>query len=65
MAARSCCSMVMYSAVFCSVVALLICGSTGRAQVSEAPPAPGDPLRHWARRRRELGVQRALGLGLG
>lgn len=33
--------------------------------VGGPPPAPGDPLRHWARRRGEPGVQRALGLGLG
>lgn len=47
-AARSCCSMVMYSAVFCSVVALLTCGHHQCGSGAGATPA-WDPLKEVGR----------------
>lgn len=37
---RSCCSLVMYSTVFCSVMAWLVCGQAG---VRAAPGWPAGP----------------------
>lgn len=41
--ARSCCTLPMYSAVFCSVVALLICGHGGVACERDTGPEPTCP----------------------
>lgn len=49
---RSCCSLVMCSTVFCSVMAWLVCGRVGGCQSSAtrpvARPAPGPLRRHRA-----------------
>ena len=52
--------MVMYSAVFCSVVALLIYGGTNQGGLGYWGPG----VRYW-QGRRPAGVWRALGFGLG
>lgn len=47
---RSCCSLVMCSTVFCSVMGLLVCKAARQPQTEAAPPAP--PTRPSQRRPR-------------